>query len=369
MSLAAQASRRQPWLESLGDWSWPGRRAAVELVPPAWVPAMPAPAAAAAVPSTWPAEPARRRGAARALLPAALAAAAVTAALGGPARVEQLIAPRPGGLAPASAAQAYTPPLPVAPSPPPVINLAALRPYSHDAAGSSVEAASFTSAALGGATGSFYVYLPAAAGRPGARFPVLYLLHGRNQSAGAFLELGLQEQLDALIARRQVPPLIVVMIQGGEGPIEWQGEWARYVLEVQGLVDRQLPTIDARDARAIAGASMGGYGAVHIALTYPERFGVVESWLGRFNGLDGPLRQDRGVIRRLGLHAFLYGGASDRTVNPAENAPFAAALRAAGADAQAAVYPGDHSMQTLSAHLGGMLRFAGRSLAPATQAG
>jgi len=44
------------------------------------------------------------------------------------------------------------------------------------------------------------------------RYPVLYLLHGNSQSAHAFLEIGLQGELDALIARHAIPPLIAVMI-------------------------------------------------------------------------------------------------------------------------------------------------------------
>ncbi len=42
MSTAAKTSRAQVWLDSLGDWSWPGRAAeAVEVRPPSWVPAFP----------------------------------------------------------------------------------------------------------------------------------------------------------------------------------------------------------------------------------------------------------------------------------------------------------------------------------------
>jgi S-formylglutathione hydrolase FrmB len=138
-----------------------------------------------------------------------------------------------------------------------------------------------------------------------------------------------------------------------------------YVLEVQELVDRMLPTIAARGARAIAGDSMGGYGAMNLALGNPYRFGVVESWLGFFNGLGDELRAARPIISRLGLHAFLYGGEADRIADPSENKPFAAQLRGAGAHAHGAVFPGGHTMETLQAHLGSMLLFAGRSLAPA----
>src|SRR6185312_14825098 len=115
--------------------------------------------------------------------------------------------------------------------------------------------------------------------------------------------------------------------------------------------------------RAIAGDSMGGYGAMNIALGHPQRFATVESWLGFFDGLDGELRAARPTIERQGLRAYIYGGASDTIADPSENAPFAARLRAAGASAHGAVYAGGHTMETLQAHLGHMLLYAGRALA------
>jgi S-formylglutathione hydrolase FrmB len=129
------------------------------------------------------------------------------------------------------------------------------------------------------------------------------------------------------------------------------------------MVDRMLPTIPTRDARAVVGDSMGGYGAMNVALSNPYRFGVVESWIGFFNGLEGTVHADAPIFARLGLHAFVYGGEQDHIANPDEDLPFAAALRAAGADARGAVYPGEHSLGTVEAHLGSMLAFAGRALA------
>jgi enterochelin esterase-like enzyme len=222
--------------------------------------------------------------------------------------------------------------------------------------------------------GSFYVYEPPglrAAAKPGntsaQRYPVLYLLHGNSQSARAFLEIGVQGELDTLIARHAIPPMIAVMIQGGPGANNWRNigdlHYESYVLEVQELIDRMLPTVAQRGGRAIAGLSMGGYGAMELTLNNPSRFGVVESWLGFFNGLEGQLRLDRHAISTLGLHAFLYGGGADKIADPSENAPFAEQLRAAGAHAQSAVYPGEHNLETIHAHLPAMLTFAGRSLA------
>jgi S-formylglutathione hydrolase FrmB len=110
---------------------------------------------------------------------------------------------------------------------------------------------------------------------------------------------------------------------------------------------------------------MGGFGAMHVALANPYRFAVVESWLGFFDSLGGELRADRPVLQRLGLHAFLYGAEADPVAVPQEDPAFAAKLRAAGAQAQGAIYPGGHSLEKVAEHLETGLLFAGRSLGDA----
>jgi enterochelin esterase-like enzyme len=366
MSAAMNPSRTHLWMESLGDWSWPGKRAAAESapLPPAWVPAFPPRLEPAIAGVGWPAA-VQRQGRAmprRLLLGAllsALAAVSVALAAKGPLGLERVlggrVAERPALADPraASSTAALTPPLP------------SFVAVSHDGAGSAIDQASYSSPALGG-KGSFLVYLPPGYVSTTRHYPVLYLLHGQNGHANAFLEIGLQQNLDRLIEQGAIPPMIAVMIQDASGDNNWQNIGRRhsesYVLEVQEMVDRMLPTIATRAGRAIAGSSKGGYGALRVALGSPHRFAVVESWLGFFDGLGGRLRVDRPVLSRLGLRAFIYGAESDRAANPAENPAFAAELRAAGASAESAVYPGGHSLETLSEHLDEMLLFAGRAL-------
>jgi enterochelin esterase-like enzyme len=360
------------WLESLGDWSWPGRAAAADALPlpPAWVPAFPPALAAAGAGSGYPAPGAGRKSRAtprRLLLGgllSALAAVCVALALKGPLSLERIL-----GHGPASrpALSDATPPSPAVLSQPPTLPqpLPALAAVSHDVAGSSIDRASYPSPVLGG-EGSFLVYLPPGYAGTTRRYPVLYLLHGQNGHATAFLEIGVQRSLDRLIARKAIPPMIAVMIQDRSGLENWRDLGSRrsasYVVEAQELVDRMLPTIDTRAGRAIAGNSMGGFGAMHVALANPYRFSVVESWLGYFNNLEGELRADRPIISRLGLRAFVYGAQGDTVADPAEDARFAARLRSAGASAQSAVYRGNHSLTTLNEHLDEMLLFAGRAL-------
>ncbi len=362
MPSSGQASRPQVWLESLGDWSWPGRRAAAaDCLPPSWVPTLPPRLEALADAAPASRAPGGQRAIQRRLglgaLLSAIASICVALAVNGPLALERTLGIVPAqGVANASDTVASAPATP----------LPTLTTVSQDAAGSTIDSASYASAALHG-TGSFYVYLPPGYGATTAHYPVLYLLHGDEQSAGAFLQIGLQGRLDRLIAAHVIPPLIAVMVQGGRGPNNWRNvdgmHYESYVLEVQQLIDRMLPTVPVRGARAIAGDSMGGYGAMNIALGNPYRFGVVESWIGFFNGLEGRLHADHPIISRLGLRAFVYGAEEDRIANPAEDPSFAAALRAAGASAGSAVYPGEHSLETVEAHLTDMLMFAGRALA------
>jgi hypothetical protein len=370
MADRARPSRTQLWLEGLGEWSWPGRAAAAaDFLPPSWVPALPprfgpAPAAAGARGAGHVQRGLPVQRLAVGVLLCALASVCAVAALGGPAAVERML----GANVPSSPLLARpgpegAPPLEPAPLPElaPVDGGAA----GSDLAGSAIEHASFPSASLNG-EGSFFVYLPPGYATGVRRYPVLYLLHGRNGHADAFLEIGIQQHLDRLIARRAIPPMIAVMPQDLSGLDNWRDIGRRlsatYVVEVQELVDRMLRTIPARDGRAIAGSSMGGYGAMNIALANPQRFAVVESWLGFFNGLEGALEADRKVISRLGLQAFLYGAAADPVAVPSEDPEFAAELRAAGAQAQGAIYSGGHSLEKVEEHLDLGLLFAGRSL-------
>lgn len=374
MSVAASTAHPYVWMDGLGEWRWPGRGgAALEALPPSWVPAIPprleyaaSPSAAAELPASRRSQRAATRRLGAGALLGALTALCVALMPSAPARLMDALGLQIRAHGRALAVAGHAPPGPVAivralPTP-------SLVAVSHDATGSAIDAASYTSLALHG-RGSFHVYLPPSFARATVRYPVLYLLHGTGERDTSFLQIGLQGMLDRLIARHAVPPMIAVMIQGGPGTNNWLDHGNRgyesYVLEVQEMLDRVLPTAADRAGRAIAGYSMGGYGAMRVALDHPERFAAVESWLGFFVGLGGELRASRPLLSRGGLHAFLYGGASDPIVDPSGNARFASALRAAGASAQSAVYPGGHSLETLHAHLGSMLVYAGRALSGA----
>ena len=120
------------------------------------------------------------------------------------------------------------------------------------------------------------------------RYPVLYLLHGLFGTFENWTEL---TNLGRYI---QNLPLIVVMPDGGDG---WYTDTTageaneRYLIEeLIPAVDGAFRTIPDRNSRAIAGNSMGGYGAFKFALKYPSFFCLAGSFSGAFHApkLSGP---------------------------------------------------------------------------------
>ena len=117
------------------------------------------------------------------------------------------------------------------------------------------------------------------AGRPrdgcDEAYPVLYLLHGAGQNYTTWSRLG------APFYAEQIGDLIVVMPDGGNSwYVNWaesedgqKNDWERYLVEdLVGHVDETYCTIVQREGRAIAGLSMGGFGALAIGLRNSPMF-------------------------------------------------------------------------------------------------
>ncbi len=105
--------------------------------------------------------------------------------------------------------------------------------------------------------------------KPGP-FPVLYLLHGLSDDHTAWTRrTSLERYVDGL-------PLIVVMPNGErsfytDAQANPKAAFETYLTrDLVGFVDRTFRTIPTREGRVLAGLSMGGYGAVKLALKHPD---------------------------------------------------------------------------------------------------
>jgi enterochelin esterase family protein len=119
--------------------------------------------------------------------------------------------------------------------------------------------------------------------------PVVYLLHGRASDPGEWLRMGnVRATADRLIAAELIPPMLIVLPDGGNSwwadtPPGNAGAVETAVAdELPAAIERAYATNAARDGRAIAGNSMGGFGALRIAFGHPGRYAAVASMSGAF---------------------------------------------------------------------------------------
>ena len=155
---------------------------------------------------------------------------------------------------------------------------------------------------LPGNESNYYVYTPPGYD-PKAKtpYPVLYLLHGFNEGAYSWTDVGKANNiLDNLLAQGKIKPMIVAMPLGygdlnyvrtaesRRDPALAADHLKRFQ---QALLTEVLPQVEAtyrvardRDHRAIAGLSMGGAESVMTGLNALDRF----AWVGSFSagGLD-----------------------------------------------------------------------------------
>ncbi len=138
--------------------------------------------------------------------------------------------------------------------------------------------------------------------------PILYLLHGKDGSETDWLYKGrIAETADRLTASGRIGRMVIVMPNDGllgDGTFysNWYdgtGRFEDYIIkEVVRQVERTLGGRANRSRRAIAGLSMGGYGAVTLALRHPGMFRAAASLSGAFEPLG------RQWYRRVGRRAY-----------------------------------------------------------------
>ena len=118
------------------------------------------------------------------------------------------------------------------------------------------------------------------AGNAEKKFPVLYLLHGLSGHHTNWIE----RTRVALYATHY--DLFIVMVEGENG---WYTDSASnpsekfesYILqELMPEVEKRFRVSSAREGRAIAGLSMGGYGSLKFGFKYPDKFAMVGSMSG-----------------------------------------------------------------------------------------
>ena len=125
------------------------------------------------------------------------------------------------------------------------------------------------------------VYLPPGYEQSKQRYPVIYYLHGYFGTDS--ITTGMKKVLDLGISQQKIRPYILIIADNYTlfagsfySNSTLTGNWSDFeAKELVAYMDQHFRTIAKRTARGIGGHSMGGYGALKIAMLYPDVFSSV----------------------------------------------------------------------------------------------
>lgn len=229
----------------------------------------------------------------------------------------------------------------------------------------------------------FLVVLPAAS-REGEPVPAIYLLHGRGRNETTLLD-------DAFTRRALLAGgCAIVLPRGLDGwyvnsPVVPEDRYADYLDEVIALAEAKFPLRHDPAGRAIAGWSMGGYGAAHTFVRRPGDFAALATIIGIIDyprPVSGPPEQNypvqprfgsdpagwdalnpRLALARVALRPLLVAYA-DHAAECGMNERFIAGAKAQGFPVRELRLPGEHVFAVVREALPAVLGFLELQLIP-----
>jgi len=136
--------------------------------------------------------------------------------------------------------------------------------------------------------------------KSGLHFPAVYLLHGYSNRYDTWVK-----KVPAVKTYADQMQMLIVCPDGGysswyfDSPVDSTFKYETYISkEVVNYIDSHYSTIPDRNHRAITGLSMGGHGALYLALKHPDLFGSAGSMSG---GVDlRPFPSEWDIAKRIG---------------------------------------------------------------------
>lgn len=130
---------------------------------------------------------------------------------------------------------------------------------------------------------ALWVYLPPSYSISEKRYPVVYYLPGFGDSE--MIGFHLPDDMNALLQDGTLDEMILVVVSGTNqlggsffvnSPVT--GNWEDFIVQdVVGYIDSHYRTIPETASRGLAGHSMGGFGALNLAMRHPDVFAAVYS--------------------------------------------------------------------------------------------
>jgi S-formylglutathione hydrolase FrmB len=128
----------------------------------------------------------------------------------------------------------------------------------------------------------YCVLLPPSYDADKTRYPVLYFLHGIGENEQALLNSGGWDLIQDLWDQKQMGEFVIAapagdrtfFINSRDGKVPYQDFLMREFLP---YIEGRYRIEPGRHSRGIAGISMGGYGALRLALLFPQTFTAVSA--------------------------------------------------------------------------------------------
>ncbi len=124
----------------------------------------------------------------------------------------------------------------------------------------------------------YTIYLPFDYETSSRYYPVVYLLHGFTDNDIAWIQFGEANMTaDELIAKQEIPSMILVMPDAGlswyvnnyDGKVRYEDFFFKEFIP---YIEHHYRILAEKRYRAVAGLSMGGYGALVYAMKHPDMF-------------------------------------------------------------------------------------------------
>jgi S-formylglutathione hydrolase FrmB len=237
---------------------------------------------------------------------------------------------------------------------------------------------------------AYEVYVPSHYDSSKLAYPVLYLLHGNNGNRHDWVRLGkIQATADALIARGDIPPAIIVMPDAGATWFVDRREKMEtaVIRDLIADVEKNFRALRAREGRLIGGLSMGGYGSLRFALKYPEMFAAAALLspaiydplppknsgarrVGTFGApdfdetvwrsLNYPTLWDAYLAKKIAVPMYINSGDDDEFYIEAEAVKLYSLLRANQQPAELRIVNGAHSWTVWAGTIGDAMKYVFR---------
>lgn len=151
----------------------------------------------------------------------------------------------------------------------------------------------------------FGLYLPPEYHKEKRKYKVLYWLHGKRGDEGEGYRYGVVKTLDKAVRDGKIESMIMVLVNGT--PFSMYSDYSdgtvpaesTLIKELIPFIDGNYRTLKDRSGRGIEGFSMGGNGALKIALKYPELFSTIVSCGGSFHDLKSIKKNRKSIFEEV----------------------------------------------------------------------